>query len=1059
MAQQAYKPLVTLVREGDSLLRVRFEGAEDGLFVDSTTLPGYSRLVWEGMTYGTGRVGTPDLPALTALVRLPKGCNLTVKDVDAVTTVWRDALPQGRPLAPVTEGWVKELPAPAYRANAKVYRSAEAWRGGERVEVENLGVMGSQQLFRVTLRPVAYLPAKGTLSVDSRIEATLTVGGKAAASATGPERYLIVSRPQFRDGLQPFVQWKRQEGYEVTEIYANTDQRDSIKALISGQWSVASDQWPRYVLLVGDVVQLQAFRGTTRPAGLGNHVTDLYYAEHTGDYLPDALLGRWPVSDTAELRVVVEKTLRYEQCIDFDTARLKRLLVVAGTDSRNPAPVTTNGHVNYLGYEIKLAHPELDTFCYRNPESSGRRDAILDDLRQGVAMLSYTAHCGTAGWTNPSVTFASIDTLDNPQPLLYVNNCCHSNAFDGTCFGGQLLLKPQGGAIGVIGATNSTLWNEDYYWSVGPKYPFSVNPEYDATRPGAFDCWLGRVGDVQTQGELLAAGNLAVTAFGSPYSRFYWEIYCLLGDPSLRPYVGVPQAATLSADGHYNGSTAIDVVGTLGATVTAVQDSALLGVATIGTSGHAVLTLGRALDTLPLLLTASGYGLVPRVDTLAVGTDIAVGVALRDVAVGDSVVCCRVENVGSQRLDSLRVVLGQTADDSLAGAWIAEQVVWVDSLLPQASYTVSLPVEVTAAAPRWQATLFAWDDDAGMVSPLPVGHTLPVTLPGIAYRLLETSGDEAHRLQSRHEYTLETTVDGVADAVDFAVTALPTGDTLVLSNTDFHLSPFTFHLSTPDTLTHLRLESVLTLGNQEVRNDYYLVAGDRRDGFEAGFASYPWQQGGTLPWQIDSTVRHSGRFSARSGAIDYRQTSDLVLTVLLSQPDTLSYWARTSSEAQYDKLCFTVDGVQRGYELWGESPWERYTVALTAGRHELRWRYVKSEAGSEGSDCVWIDDVQLPLALWDSAYGWFDTATVGIAPAAEQPGTTLYPNPTTGPVTLGSPLPIESLRVLDLYGRTLYSACNVAQPTFDFSALPDGIYLLQVVTAARQHHHTLVIHH
>ena len=596
MAQRAGKSPVALVREGDSVLRIRLEGGDGQFFVDSTTLPGYSRLVWEGMTYGTGRVGCPDLPTYSTLIRLPKGCSLAVKDVDAASPEWEDAVPLGKPLVPVAEGWVKDQPEPGYYPDTKVYRSTEGYRGGERVEVELLGVMGTEQLYRVTLRPVAYQPAKGTLTVDNRIEATLAVGGKAVVGPSGPERYLVVSRPQFRHGLQPFVQWKRQEGYEVTEIYADTNRCESIKALISGQWSVVSGQPPRYILLVGDVAQIQAFPGTTRPAGLGNHVTDLYYAEQTGDYLPDALLGRWPVSDTAELRAVVEKTLRYEQCIALDTARLRRMLLVAGSESQDPAPVTTNGQVNYLGREIKLAHPELDTLCYRNPESGSRRDAILNDLRRGAALLNYTAHCNTAGWSTPSVTFASIDTLDNPQPLLYVNNCCQSNAFGGTCFGEQLLRKPHGGAIGVIGATNSTLWNEDYYWSVGPKYLFSLTPDYDSTCLGAFDHWLGRVADVQTQGELLAAGNLAVTAFGSPYSKFYWEIYCLLGDPSLRPYVGFPQEVTLSAEGVYNGSTVLNVSGTPGATVTAVQDSILLSVGTLGASGHCVLALeiGRA---------------------------------------------------------------------------------------------------------------------------------------------------------------------------------------------------------------------------------------------------------------------------------------------------------------------------------------------------------------------------------------------------------------------------------------------------------------------------------
>ena len=37
---------------------------------------------------------------------------------------------------------------------------------------------------------------------------------------TEKEVFLIVSRPQFREGLQSFVQWKRQEGFDVEELVA-----------------------------------------------------------------------------------------------------------------------------------------------------------------------------------------------------------------------------------------------------------------------------------------------------------------------------------------------------------------------------------------------------------------------------------------------------------------------------------------------------------------------------------------------------------------------------------------------------------------------------------------------------------------------------------------------------------------------------------------------------------------------------------------------------------------------------------------------------------------------
>lgn len=1047
MAQEAGNASLELTESSDSTFQVTFHMGNITLV---PAADGFVGLAAEGMVNLASHEGFPSLPQASRLIALPRGAELRLErwqEGDAEVL----ALSEGNVLSPWQGASVKDADPMAVEPDKEAYACDTFVHSGAPIVVENLGVMGDRQIFRITVHPVVYNPVGGKVMLCKSLSATLSTNHLSSILDAQPSRrYLIVSRPQFREGLQPFVRWKRQEGYEVTELYADTHLRDSVKALVSSEFGIQSSElWPRYVLLVGDVSQLQAFLGTTHPSGLGNHVTDLYYVEHTGDYLPDALLGRWPVNDTAELRAVVEKTLAYEQGLGLDTARLWRVLLVAGAESQEPAPVTTNGQVNYVSREVKLAHPAIDTLCYYNPASSGQRAAILNDIRQGAAWLNYTAHCSTAGWTNPSVTFSSIDTIDNPQPLLYINNCCLSNAFDGTCFGEQLLRKAGGGAIGVIGATNSTLWNEDYYWSVGPKYPFSLEPVYEASRQGAFDRWVGRGDDVQTLGALLAAGNLAVTAFGSPYDKFYWEIYCLLGDPSLMPWTGAPQAIELHAThGIHDGDGTLYLGGTAGATVTAMQHDTIIGVGNINANGLLALGLTRCLDTTPLVVTATGYGFRPRVDTLTVETVSGIGVALREVAVTDSLLTCRVENVGTVPLCGLRVVLSQLEVDSTVDALLMEQQAVVDTLLPHQSSNVSLPVQVEAIGqyPYWQAELYAWDSTEGMLCSLMLRQSMEVAYPTATFRLLELSGSEAHRLLPRHEYTLETTVEGTADVVDMAITALPTGDTL-------H-SPF----STPDTLTHLHLEASLWLGNHRKDYNYWLVGGERQDSFEEGLANYPWQGGGTLPWQLDSIMPRSGRYSVRSGVIGHRQTSDLVLEVFLPQADTLSYWARVSSEERYDKLLFSVDGVNRGNARWGESDWKRYTTVIDAGRHILRWRYVKDESGSEGCDCAWIDDVSLPLALWDSAYGWFgDIRTLGLHDVNQEPSEIhLFPNPANVRVYIDN-LPADGLaQLFDMQGRLLLTTFNSSLSVQDY---PDGVYLLQVISAGGRHHSKLIISH
>ena len=48
-----------------------------------------------------------------------------------------------------------------------------------------------------------------------------------------------------------------------------------------------------------------------------------------------------------------------------------------------------------------------------------------------------------------------------------------------------------------------------------------------------------------TTGQMIHSGNLAVTQAGGS-EQYYWEIYHLMGDPSLMPYIGVPTSLNVS---------------------------------------------------------------------------------------------------------------------------------------------------------------------------------------------------------------------------------------------------------------------------------------------------------------------------------------------------------------------------------------------------------------------------------------------------------------------------------------------------------------------------------
>ncbi len=1055
--QSKEKSTLRLWREGDSTIVVSFTMGKADLETDED---GWQRLACQGMICGTGEPGSPNLPVATALLPLAKDCKVVIEDISSQSDT---PIVIERALAPVCESWVKDAPPPVASPDKGIYGQNNYYRGGEQVEVTELGVMGEHRLFRVTVRPVAYQPQQKTLLKDSQVTArlrviTLPTTKSHVEDPNKPSRYLIVSRPRYREGLQPFVEWKRQEGFDVRELYVTTHRRDTVKSEVDR--FVASLGWdaPDYMLLAGDAADLQAFIGNNHPSELSDHLTDLPYADFSGDHLPDTRLGRWPVEDTAQLGAVVRKTLAYEQGTALDSAALRRVLLVAGRETASVAPTTTNGQVNYLAREIRAAHPGTDTLCHRNPQSGDELEAIAGEIGGGVSLVNYTAHCTVGGWNSPALNAATLNSIGNHFATVYVNNCCKSNDFGGTCFGEMLLRQEHGGAVGVVGATNSTLWNEDYYWAVGPKWPIGLESAFDSLRPGAFDQWIGRMPRTETLGGLMTAGGLALEAMGSRHALFYWETYTLFGDPSLRPWTELPRRAFVwSPDTLESGITQTRISGTPGATVSAIQGGELIGVLTLDSMRSHLFRFSHPLDTLPVLFTATGAGMLPAHDTSMIQRVATPAVTFRHIVTLDSVIHMELGNVGEGDIDSLWVVWRCSCLDDSTDCAVTESLrVGPISLSRHGEAEVRVPINVLVDGPEWYGTLTARSTDTLLHAPeMVLRHRLEFTPAEVILALLKPDGTAATSLDTLKDYLVLAATDRTVDTLRLCIVAEPSET--VLADTVVATNSLRVTVTTSDTLTRLRLATTTLQGRTTRHHRRWMVAGRRSDGFEEGFGSYPWQRPGLEAWTLDSTTTHSGRFSARSGAIGHSQQSDLVLTVVVPSRDSISFWARTSSEAQYDMMEFHIDGRRMGYSLFGNTAWKRFAYVLEPGRHELKWRYFKNGSVSSGGDCAWVDDVRLPLALWEEPCGYFDTAASGgisIVHASATTNTVLRPNPALNwtELVLGTDMETSvEVTLRDLYGRRLQTF-TTCQPSvmLDLGGLPSGVYLVTVSTPNRQ---------
>ena len=105
-------------------------------------------------------------------------------------------------------------------------------------------------------------------------------------------------------------------------------------------------------------------------------------------------------------------------------------------------------------------------------------------------------------------------------------------------------------------------------------------------------------------------------------------------------------------------------------------------------------------------------------------------------------------------------------------------------------------------------------------------------------------------------------------------------------------------------------------------------------------------------------VVKDGRLAAVStnAGID-SSDSRISVTVMMERGQTISFDYKISSESNYDKLLFQVNG-DTHFDVSGEVDWTTHTyTAVSSGEHTFSWVYRKDYSVAGGADCVWLDNV------------------------------------------------------------------------------------------------------
>lgn len=644
----------TLLQVDIGSMRFRQTSTSEGDFVVAV-VDGFTR---------SHRIGEPSLPMVNRILAVPLGADIRALVVESeVQEVSLSDLGITAPIMPVQPSLSKSQDPSTipFEFRREVYQ-----QGGyytlPLAETRDLGIMRALRLGVLSVAPVEYDPAANSMRIYKRLvirveflhpdwESTLDMRRRYYSPffepvyqqiinyeplpsmilddlVTYPVKYVVISDRMFESQLRPFIEWKTKKGFNVIEAYtddigySNTDIRNYIRNLYLNS-DPPGNPAPSFVLFVGDDQQIEAFDH-------GPHISDLDFCEYTNDHIPEIYYGRFSAQDPSLLQPQIDKTLEYEQYLMPDPAFLGEVTMIAGVDAYY-APTHGNGQINYgVNLYFNYRHGIYsNTWLYPDSDDPGAPQAIIQTVDEGLCFINYTAHGSHNGWSDPSFSSGDVRGLTNAHMYpLAIGNCCltvtFGNDYSTPCVGEVWLQEEDKGAIGYIGGSNSTYWDEDYWWGVGYGPIVGYGPDYEQTGLGAYDGVFHDHGEPVTDhyivnDALIFCGNMAVVESGSGMINYYWEIYHLLGDPSVMTYLGVPSENVVQHnDVIIMGETTFSVEAVPSSYIGFSKDGVLHGAAYVDESGIVTMEIAPFEEPGAADLVISAQNRIPYITTVQV---------------------------------------------------------------------------------------------------------------------------------------------------------------------------------------------------------------------------------------------------------------------------------------------------------------------------------------------------------------------------------------------------------------------------------------------------------